>query len=188
MQWSMTVVLVLAISLFAAFALLLGETNSTAKMTLADILEVYRRKDRMDGDQAVLLQSCDAHRDTLTRLIEGRLSLQEAATTLSEEIERLPPRLRPPCPLAFPSARDEESRMQMTVKWVEILLEDHPYREQIRERLRGELQAYRDAHRRESTVPMPTESGSEMATEQVRCPSTRKASVKERKLASGTCP
>jgi hypothetical protein len=160
MQWSMAMVLVLALSLFAAFSLSLGGgPEGIAKMTLADILEVYRRKDRMDGDQAVLLQSCDAHRDTLTRLIEGRLSLQEAATTLSEEIERLPPRLRPPQPLSFPSARDEESRMRMTIEWVKILLDNHPRSEEIRSRLHRELQAFCEAKNRCTPPPSERPSG-----------------------------
>jgi hypothetical protein len=156
MQWSMAMVLVLALSLFAAFSLPLGGgPDGTVKLTLADILEVYRRKDRLDNDQVLIQRSYDLHHDVLRRLMEGRLSLAEATTTLQQDIESLPPRLYPKQPLSFVGARDEKSRMRMTIKWVEILLDNHPRSEEIRARLHRELQAFCEARIR--CTPQPSE-------------------------------
>jgi hypothetical protein len=156
MQWSMTMVLVLALSLLAVFSLPLGGgPDGTVKLTLADILEVYRRKDRLDGDQVLVQQSDNFYRDILTRLIEGHMSLAEATPTLHHYTEGLPLRLRPRRPLSLEGARDEESRMRMTIEWVEIRLDNHPQREEIRARLHRELQAYRDAHGH--SAPQPSE-------------------------------
>jgi hypothetical protein len=152
MQWSMAVVLLLTISLFAAFSLPLG--GGPGKMTLADVLDTYRSRDRINNDRELMERSYDLHRDTLTRLIEGRLSLAEATATLYQDIEGLPPRLCPKLPHSF-HARDEESRMRMTVEWAEIFLENHPYRDEIRERLHKELQAFREAKIR--STPQPSE-------------------------------
>jgi hypothetical protein len=156
MQWSMTMVPVLALSLLAAFSLPMGRgPEGTSQMTLADILEVYRRKDRLDGDHVLVQQSDDFYRDIHTRLVEGRLSLAEATPTLHHYTQGLPPRLRPKQPLSFAGARDEESRLRMTIAWVELVLKKHPHREEIRARLHEELQAYRDAHSR--SAPQPSE-------------------------------
>jgi hypothetical protein len=161
MQWSMAMVLVLALSLLAVFSLPLGGgPEGMAKMTLADILEVCRCRDRLDGELALMQQSCDLHRDILTRLVEGRLSLAEAAATLCEQIEGLPPHLRPKPFFSFPGAHDEETRMRMTIEWAEIFLRNHPYRDEdeIRSRLHRELQAFCEAKIR--CTPPPSEERS----------------------------
>jgi hypothetical protein len=154
MQWSMTMVLVLALAGFAAFSLPLGGgPEGVAKLTLADILEVYRRSDRLAGDQVLVLQNEDFYRDILSLLVEGRLSLTEATAALHHYTEGLPPRLRPKQPLSLEGACDEESRMRMTIEWVKIRLDNHPRSEEIRARLHRELQAYSDAHGCSGTQP-----------------------------------
>jgi hypothetical protein len=156
MQWSMAVVLLLVLSLIAAFALPLGGgPQGIAKMTIGDILEVYRRRDRLDSDRVLVQQSNDRHRDSLTRLMEGRLSLAEATATLYQDIDSLPPRLNPKQPLSFAAVRDEEGRMRMTIDWVETLLVNHPRSEEIRARLQRELQAFCEAKNR--CTPQPSE-------------------------------
>jgi hypothetical protein len=151
----MTMVLVLPLALYAVFALPLGGGQTPgATMTLADILEVYRRSDRLDDEQVVVRQCGNANWDTLNRLIEGEVSLTEAAATLHQNIERLPPRRRPKVSSCF-HEQDEEGRMRMTVEWAEMLLNNHPRREEIRARLHRELQAYRDAHG--CSAPQPSE-------------------------------
>jgi hypothetical protein len=87
--------------------------------------------------------------------MEGHLSLAEATAILYQDIDSLPPRLYPKQPLSFAAVRDEESRMRMTIDWVETLLVNHPRSEEIRARLHREFQAFCDAKNR--CTPQPSE-------------------------------
>jgi hypothetical protein len=116
-----------------------------------DCVTTYVRKmreyERLNEEQTVLHRSNEVRQSIFARLIEGRLSLWEAANALSDEEEHLPERLRLPAYHHGLRRTTEERYMHLLLFLVENRLSDDPRRDKILKRMRTELQAYQDTHR-----------------------------------------
>ncbi len=106
--------------------------------------EVARRAEQLDADRATLadsLRECDAIR---WEVIEGRLTVRQAAAAFAEDNARRPPALRrQPHPLF--GRTEEEAWCQLVIGSVENLLWLDPRRDAVVARLRAELEADRAA-------------------------------------------
>ena len=114
-------------------------------VSLADCLRTFLQTESICEDRVVLYRSIAVNEDIYKRLIEGRLSLAEAAAALREEIESRPAHLQPPI---FPYERKllpEDRYMLRLLARVEFELSDDPRRDEVVSRVRGEYRAYRSA-------------------------------------------
>jgi hypothetical protein len=125
----------------------------------ADWVGEALRRERIDAEREALNRSTAVTRGILTDLVEGRLSLREAADALRAEHESRPRRLQPPY-LVRPDSSVEEDYLRWTCRLAEIHLEDSPRRPQVTRRLREELRAClegRPARAGETAVRAPAD-------------------------------
>jgi hypothetical protein len=112
------------------------------RISLADYLCTLQQTENIIDDRAVLDQSIAVNRDIYDRLLEGQLSLAEAAAALREEIESRPAHLQPPIYLHERNVPPPERYMLRLLHRMEFQLADDPRRGEVLTRLRGEWQAY----------------------------------------------
>lgn len=133
-----TALLALALS---SLALLFGVGMDSA----TDYIRAIRKHERLNEDWAMLHRLEEVRQSILSHLIEGKLSLWEAATVLRDEDESQPERLRLPSYRHWLHLNREERYMHLLVFQAEGRLQSDPRRDKILKRLRAELQAYQEA-------------------------------------------
>jgi hypothetical protein len=132
----------LPVSLSAVFVVLSGDGMDS----VTGYVRTMRERERLNEEQTLLHRGSEVRQSIVARLIEGRLSLWEAANALSDEEEQLPERLRLPDYHHRPHRTNEECYMHLLLLVVEEKLSGDPRRDKILTRLRTELQAYLDTH------------------------------------------
>jgi hypothetical protein len=134
----------LAVALAAVFVLSCGGGMDS----VTAYIHTIREHEWINEDGTMLYRRMEVRQHMLTRLIEGELSLREAANALIDEYKRQPERLRLPAFHRWLHVTEEERHMQVLLLQVEDRLENDPRRDQVLKRLRAELQAYQDARSR----------------------------------------
>jgi hypothetical protein len=143
-------ILVLCVGVFVLLplALYLGDwlfsgqqTPLVRRLTLADLLREARRQEQLESDRATLIPIVAERERIINELIEGRCSLPDAADALREACERKPSHLRESY-LRASEQSSEEFFVRLAFIRAESAVTDHPRREAILARLRGELQDY----------------------------------------------
>ena len=137
-------VLIMGVALLAVALSALGLLFDMGMDLATDCIRSARKDDRLNEDWALLYRREEVRQNVLARLIEGQLSLPEAANVLSEEDERQPERLRLPVYRHWLHLSREERYMHLLVFQAEGCLQSDPRKEKVLKRLRTELQAYQD--------------------------------------------
>jgi hypothetical protein len=140
---SSLVAVVSAAVLAAVLADWLWNDQTAQKVSLLAFLEEGPRGQKLDAQQQVILQGLEVSEKVLTDLIDGRLSLVEAAATLRTDCESRRYRLDQD-PLCLNGVSAEEHFCRITLDWARIrLIAQHdPRRLEVVRHLDAELQAY----------------------------------------------
>jgi hypothetical protein len=122
-------------------------------------IHTIREHEHLNEFQIMLNRRMEVRQHVLARLIEGELSLREAAHALSDEYAHQPERLRLPAFHHWLHLTQEERFMRLLLHQVANSLESDPRRDQVLKRLRTELQAYQDARPRSNSADTPRRPG-----------------------------
>ena len=137
--------MVVAIVLLAAALYAVAVLSSGGDVhTVSAFLRTLRQGQQLEEDQVLLGRSFETGDDIYARLIDGSLSLPEAAAALRSEHESRPAQLRPHVAASFPHLPEEEAFMRVILAKVGYRMADDPRRGEVLDRLRAEYQAYRD--------------------------------------------
>jgi hypothetical protein len=114
------------------------EAPGMQHLTLADWLREERRKPQLEADAAIIFNINEENRKTIDALIEGRLSLRDAAEAMRAVRESKPERLcaLEDCP---PEQFAEEYFIRKAFRCVDYTLMNDPRRKAVLERLQAEL-------------------------------------------------
>jgi hypothetical protein len=134
-----TVAALLGVGLYAGCARLAGEFRKSPSGLDVDLLEVARRAERLEAGNVALHASLRRGDAIRRELIEGRLTLREAAAALAEEDARRPDWVRSR-PELLPGRTQEERWLHLTLTSVENMLWQDPRRDAVLTRLRAEFQ------------------------------------------------
>jgi hypothetical protein len=113
------------------------------RASLLAFLEEGPRGQKLDADQQIILHSREVIEQIVTDLIDGRLSLREAAANLRTENEQRSSRLRMGSML-LPVDQTEEHFCRLAIEWIKGRLSAHkdPRLLDVVRRLEGDLRAY----------------------------------------------
>jgi hypothetical protein len=144
----------LAVALSAVFALLCG----VGRDSVAAYIHAIRERERLEEDRTIIFGRNEGRRNIFAGLIEGRLSLREAANALNED-EHRPEHLRLPAFLHWLPLTKKERYMHLLLILAENRLQSDPRRDEVLKRLRAEFQAYQDARPRSPSDDPPGPRG-----------------------------
>jgi hypothetical protein len=129
---------------------------------LAAYLRTVWERERIEEDKTVIFRTAQLRKEIIARLVQGSLSLQEAADAVRDDFESRPERLRPCYP---PDVPPEERYPRTVLAWVQIDLSDDPRRDEVLKRLRAELRANRVARARSVPADTPRSQTATATTE-----------------------
>ena len=133
-QWVVAAILLLTAALCGVLVLPLG---NDARL-VSEYLRTIRQAERLREDEALLSRSLAIRAEIRAGLIDGSLSLREAATALRTEYENRPAHLRPDLGMT------EEDSLRLFLLEMEWDLSDDPRRSDVLKRLRAAFQVYQD--------------------------------------------
>jgi hypothetical protein len=111
-------------------------------ISLADAVQELWKSETLDTNRAVLLQSMGRVDAIITELLEGRLSLVEAARQLQAERHNRPRSCRTDLSM-YPGETEEERHLHLILTFAEVRLRNTPQSVEVLRRLQGELEDYR---------------------------------------------
>lgn len=145
----------LTVALSSVFVL----PSGVGRDSVAAYIRAFWEQERLKEDQTIIFGRSEVRQNIFAGLIEGRLSLREAAKALNDEDERRPEHLRLPAYLNWLHLTKEEKYMHLLLILAENELQSDPRRDKVLKRLRAELQAYQNAGPRSLSADTPGPRG-----------------------------